>query len=187
MLPALCGVRRQNETAVWCQCFPAPPKWEQVAGLEGCRPGIWTLRYEPRQIQLYEKRFECRINKIQIHFHHFYGNVLQHNIDLQTLVQALICRLWKEETNTRVFNTDFILSIEKPLKLWLQICGLSKGGLSSAVSWSADSLHVCWVGGAELWSSWVSDPGACTSYPETRQMDFNNRETLQFPQRMKPD
>lgn len=71
-----------------------------------------------------------------------------------------------------VFYTDFILSIEKASKLWLQICGLSRGGLSSAVSWSADSLHACWVGGAELWSSWVSDPGACTSYPERNEINF---------------
>lgn len=72
-----------------------------------------------------------------------------------------------ENTQTvLVFNTDFILSIEKASKLWLQICGWSRGGLSSAVSWSADSLRAYWAGDAELWSSWVSDPGACTSYPE---------------------
>lgn len=78
-----------------------------------------------------------------------------------------------DETHTQLsFSTDFILSIERASKLWLQICGWSRGGLSSAVSWSADSLHACWAGGAELWSSWVSGPGACTSYPKTCETDF---------------
>lgn len=82
----------------------------------------------------------------------------------------------KKKPYTTVFNTDFILSVEKASKLWLQICGWSRGGLSSAVSWSADSLRACWAGDAELGSSWVWDLGACTSYPERNDINFQRAE-----------
>lgn len=71
----------------------------------------------------------------------------------------------KKQSNICSF-TNFILLIEIAFKLWQQICGWSRGDLSSAVSWCADPLHACWAADAELWSSWVSGPEACTSYPE---------------------
>lgn len=80
-----------------------------------------------------------------------------------TKKQALC--LWRKQLQHRLKHR-FILSKEKASKLWLQICEWSRGGLSSVVSWSADSLHACWACDAEPWSSWVSDLEACTSCPK---------------------
>lgn len=47
------------------------------------------------------------------------------------------------ETTQTVRSKDFILLLENASKLLRHICGPSRGGLSSAVSWCAGSLRAC--------------------------------------------
>lgn len=57
----------------------------------------------------------------------------------------------------------------QPLKPWRQTCGWSRGGTSSASSWSSGSPRVLSADDGWHASSWASDPKACTSYPENKK------------------
>ncbi len=55
------------------------------------------------------------------------------------------------------------------LKPWRRTCGWSRGGTSSASSWSSGSPRVLSADDGWRASSWASDPKACTSYPENKK------------------